>query len=222
MRRIEASIELQLEEIGMFRINFIIIACLVASQAEALTVSIGETELELSDSGNCIELTGEYDHFRIESTTPGRPPQLCVEPTQGNTLQFRHTALVATNPSRQRGSLRFAHDFASGPKGHVFIGASLKGFFAKADGAAPASGSEISLQTRFEQAEKATLAAETAHEVGDELQSALFEQSQKGEFVIAGPRRLQGELRFKFAGSGDRLVLETGTKLSIETLSARQ
>ncbi len=195
----------------------------IASQSlQALTVTINEQTLTTESREDCVDLAGDYGSFRIVSTSAGRPPQLCVEPTQGNTLHFRHTAIVANEASAAHGSLAFEHHFAFGPMGLTFMTVDIKGFFAKASGNGIAQGSRVTLTGSFEQAGQTTRIGEPTHTVDATLESALIDVKQDNQYVIAGQRILRGLLAFGFNGESDVLALDHGTRISIETVSARQ
>jgi hypothetical protein len=62
---------------------------------------------------------------------------------------------------------------------------------------------------------------ELTQDVGEALDSALLSKETRSQFILSGPRTLKGVLKFTLPNDGDKLVLESGTAVSIDNLEQR-
>ncbi len=202
----------------------LVLGCLTSAAVPALSVDIGGKVLRLDNrAGGCLKLGGQYAGFRIEPSEPGKTAKICSSTGRRNAIKFEDVTFIATDPSVGERVLRFEHDFSSGPKGLVYAKAVLDGFFAQATGAGVPSGSQVSLESSFDQTgSKVPIGPVLEHTVDAGLESALFELVTQAEYVLSGRRKLAGVLRFSFQSTGDKLVLESATAIVLDGLKRQQ
>jgi hypothetical protein len=188
--------------------------------AAALVVEIqGVTmEPERDYGSNCVNIEGEYEGLRIESSDPAKLPQVCFNSEKVNTISIRHATFVAVPPSKREVVISFSHVFPPGPNGKIMARARLHGFFSTANGTGVAIGDKVRLNAFFRQNNSDDAIADPIeHEVADQIDSAMFDHAVKEQYLISGERILRGELKFTFADAGHKLTLTDNSKVSIDT-----
>lgn len=211
------------------------------ASVQALEVMIqGQKLVPEQESETCIEIAGEYPGVRIEPSEAGKVPQICYSDARRDILNIHNAIFVATEgwvPSLQRGGqkdsgadssettntpqeviVEFQHTFPPGPNGLIMARAKIEGFFATATGLGVAAGDKIQFAGSFSQGDQEDYITEPfAYTVGEELESAIFENKGKKRYLIAGPRTLRAKLVFSFTAAGHKLALAKGASVSIDT-----
>lgn len=182
--------------------------------ALALTGNLqGEVRTLMVPGSECLEISGDYQAFRIEATERGKTPYVCFSSQRRNVLRFFDVAIVATNAGVGMQTLDFEHEFLTGPQGIVYAEVQLGGFVASGSGAVVPSGSRVSLTGYLRQRGSGDRIGEgLRQEVGDTVDSALLDKTTREQYLAGGSRQLRAVLRFSFESVGDKLVLgpETG------------
>ncbi|MGR6035798.1 MAG: hypothetical protein ACU4EQ_04520 [Candidatus Nitrosoglobus sp.] len=198
------------------------------NSAYALTANVQGIVLEAKAvggfAGNCVVIAGDYSGFRIIASEAGKAPQICIDRSRQrvNAVEFWNVTFVATEASSEVRTMSFEHDFLSGPQGLVYASVRLKGFFATASGVGVPSGSQVWFTGMFSQAgHDEIIGEELTQDVGEVLDSALLSKETRSQFILSGPRTLKGVLKFTLPNDGDKLVLESGTAVSIDNLEQR-
>ncbi|MGF1613086.1 MAG: hypothetical protein ACFCVA_04005 [Gammaproteobacteria bacterium] len=202
--------------------------CLGVPQiAAALTANLqGQTRTLTLPGSTCLDLTGNYEGFRIEAPERSKMPYVCFSSQRRNVLRFFDVAIVATNAGVGMQTLEFEHEFFTGPQGIVYAEVKLDGFVASASGAGVPTGSRVSLTGYLRQRGTADQIGEgLRQEVAETVDSALLDRTSREQYLTGGSRRLKAVLRFSFESVGDKLVLGpetavlvTGIKELIERL----
>jgi hypothetical protein len=193
---------------------------LAPASAQALVVEIQGARLEIQVAGSsCVEIAGSYPGVRIEASEAGKTPRICYNSNRVNSITLLNTAFIATAPLKKDILVKFEHDFPSGINGKIMARAKLQGFFSTHDGIGVASGDKVSFLALFGQTEDH---ADTVGEpfgltAGEEMDSAMFDYSAKEQYLISGPRLLQGVLTLSFEKTGHRLTLEEKSGISLDT-----
>lgn len=211
-----------------------------SASAQALEAMIqGQKLVPERESETCIEIAGEYPGVRIEPSEAGKIPQICYSDARRDILNIHNAVFVATAglvPGLQSGGqqdsgagsakadapqeviVEFQHTFPPGPNGLIMARAKIEGFFATATGLGVAAGDKIQFAGSFAQGDQEDYIAEPfAYTVGEELESAIFENKGKKRYLIAGPRTLKAKLAFSFTAAGHKLALAKGASVSIDT-----
>ncbi|WP_197702484.1 hypothetical protein [Candidatus Nitrosoglobus terrae] len=168
---------------------------------------------------HCVIIAGDYPGFRVIASGAGGPPQICLDRSREkvDAVKFWNVAFVATEAFSEARTVSFEHDFRNGPRGLVYGGVRLKGFFATPTGVGVPSGSKVWFTGLFSQTgHDEIIGEELSHEVGEVLDSALLSKDTQSQFILSGPRILKGVLKFLLLNKGDKLVLESGTTVSID------
>ncbi|GAB6067499.1 hypothetical protein JCM13664_08170 [Methylothermus subterraneus] len=203
---------------------------------QALEVVIqGKKLVPERESETCVEIAGEYPGIRIEPSEAGKVPQVCYSDARRDILTIHNALFVATEGTvssvrdgeQTSGTatsgvpeviVEFQHTFPPGPNGLIMARAKIEGFFATATGLGVASGDTIRFAGSFAQEDQEDYIAEPfIHTVGEELESAIFENKAKKRYLIAGPRTLKAKLTFSFTAAGHKLALTKGASVSIDT-----
>lgn len=193
---------------------------LAPASASALTVEIQGVRLELQNAGaSCIEIAGNYPGVKIESSQNGKTPRICYNSNKVNSITILDSTFVATEPVQKDISLKFEHGFPAGINGKIMTRAKLQGFFSTYDGMGIPVGDKAAFTAFFGQTEdhSDTIAEPFEMTVGDDLDSALFDYSGKEQYLISGPRLLQGILKFSFVKVGHKLTLAEKSGVSLDT-----
>ncbi len=212
-----------------------------SASVQALEVMIqGQKLVPERESETCIEIAGEYPGVRIEPSEAGKVPQICYSDARRDILNIHNAIFVATQgwaPGLQSGDqkdsgtggpkvaaapqeviVEFQHTFPPGPNGLIMARAKIEGFFATATGLVVATVDKIHFAGTFSQGDQEDYIAEPfGHTVGEELESAIFENKGKKRYLIAGPRILRAKLTFSFTAAGHKLALAKGASVSIDT-----
>ena len=199
----------------------------VTGQALEVTIQ-GKKLVPQRESETCVEIGGEYPGIRIEPSEVGKVPQVCYSDSRRDILSIHNAVFIATERegADQGGEAKgipevvveFQHTFPPGPNGLIMARAKIEGFFATASGLGVASGDTIRFVGAFSQGEQEDFIAEPfAYTVGEELESAVFENKGKKRYLIAGPRTLKAKLAFSFTAAGHKLALPKGASVSIDT-----
>lgn len=113
--------------------------------------------------------------------------------------------------------IEFSHTFPPGPNGHIMARAKIAGFFATPTGLGVATGNHLRFTGIFSQGGAEDLIADPFDlVVGEDIDSAIFENKGKKRYLIAGPRTLKGRLVINFAAPGHKLTLVKGATVSID------
>ncbi len=200
-------------------INFTL-PLLLPPTAAALVVEIQGITMEPESvyGSNCVNIEGEYEGIRIESSDPAKWPQICFNSQKVNSISIRHATFIAIPPSKREVVVTFSHEFPPGPNGRIMARARLQGFFSTANGTGVATGDKVRLNAFFRQNNSDDAIADPIqHEVADQIDSAMFDHTGKEQYLIAGERVLRGELRFTFGDTGHKLTLTDNSMVSIDT-----
>jgi hypothetical protein len=193
---------------------------LAPAAAQALVVDIQGIRLELQVVGSsCVEIAGSFPGVRIESSESGKQPRVCYNSNRVNSISFLHTVFIATAPLKKDILIKVEHGFPTGVNGKIMVRSKLQGYFSSSDGLTVPVGDKLSFTALFGQTSSHPEAVAEPFEmtVGDKLDSAMFEYSAKKQYLISGPRQLQGSLSFAFENAGDRLTLVEKSGIFLDT-----
>ncbi len=187
--------------------------------AFALVVDIQGKILTPKNEGEaCIDVSGEYEGFRIESSEIGKTPQVCFINTKQNTIDIHGVNIVSNGSEVNDAIISVEHTFPPGPNGLITVRTRAFGFFSTATGTGVASGDTFTLNGFFSQNKfYDPVAKPFKHRVGSDMDSAIFEMDSKEQYLIAGQRTLKAVLSFTLNGSGHKLTLPKGTSISLDS-----
>ena len=197
-----------------------VLLCLITPTAVlALVVDIQGKILTPKNKGDaCIDVTGEYKGFRIESSEIGKTPQVCFINTKQNTIDIHGVNIVANSSAVNEAIISVEHTFPPGPNGLITVRTRAFGFFSTPTGTGVASGDTFTLNGFFSQNNYYDPVAKPfKHRVGSDMDSAIFELDSKEQYLIAGQRTLKAVLGFTLNGRGHKLTLPQGTSISLDT-----
>ena len=191
----------------------------VPTAALALVVDIQGKILTPKNEGDaCIDVTGEYQGFRIESSEIGKTPQVCFINTKQNTIDIHGVNIVANGSAVNDAIISVEHTFPPGPNGLITVRTRAFGFFSTPTGTGVASGNTFTLNGFFSQNKYYDPVAKPfKHRVGSAMDYAIFETDSKEQYLIAGRRTLKAVLSFTLNGSGHKLTLPRGTSITLDT-----
>jgi hypothetical protein len=192
---------------------------LIPLRVSALTVDIQGVLMEPELAGaSCVEIEGEYPGVRIDPSAAGKSARICYDSAKVNSISILNATFVALDPVKKDISIKFEHSFPPGINGKIMARARLQGFFSTADGVGIPTGDKVSLTPLFAQSGHDDEISEPFKlTVSDQADSALFEYYVKKQYVIAGPRKLKGELKFAFSAPGHKLTLQEKCGISLDT-----
>lgn len=187
--------------------------------ASALVVEIQGVYLQPATAGaSCVEIAGVYPGVSIEPDRPGQTPRICHNAGRIDSIGIADATLVATSPSKKPIVIRFEHGFPPGVNGKVVARVKLQGFFATENGLGVPTGDTLHLKAFFVQGRSQDPIAEPFEfNVGDPLESALFEYSAKKTYLAAGPRTLKGVLKVGFGKRGHKLTFPDRCLISLDS-----
>lgn len=209
----------------MIRPHPLLSACLfwpllAPAPAAALVVEIQGTRLEASSIGaSCIEIAGDYAGVRVEASEKGKAARICYNSSSKvNSIAILNSTFTALAPAKKELSIKFEHEFPPGLNGKVMVRAKLQGFFSAANGVGVPTGDKLTLTPYFSQSYHDDAIAEPFNlDVGEDMDSALFDYAAKKRYLISGPRTLKGGLKIVFSTAGHKLTLVDKSGLTIDT-----
>jgi hypothetical protein len=169
---------------------------------------------------NCVDISGDYPGFLIQSSQPGRAPTVCLF-TSGtrNLLVLAGATIIATDAAIGERTLTFEHPFTPGPNGRATGRAEMRGVFTGAAGTGVPTGNSIEFHGYLVQDGQDDLIEKPlAHQVGGTPEAAVFSLTAKEEYLVAGQRTLRGVLGFTFTKPGQKLVLAEGASIALESV----
>ncbi len=197
----------------------VFLCLIIPATASALVVDIQGKILTPKHEGEaCIDVSGEYQGFKIESSESGETAQVCFINAKQNTIDIHNINIVANNSKVKDAIISVEHSFPPGPNGLITVRTRAFGFFSTPTGTGVASGDTFTLNGFFSQNKfYDPVAKPFKHTVGNKVDSAIFETDGKEQYLIAGNRTLKAVLSFTLKGAGHKLTLPEGTSISLDT-----